>query len=89
MRPKEPQEEFSLGRGEGHDILLNDVTSSDIHAFLNFNRGVWTLEDNDSKYGTTVYMNECMPITEHYDKSIQVGRSIISISLSDSDSSFN
>ena len=78
-----PQEidEFSLGRGEGHDLLLNDITSSDIHAFLYFKEGTWTLEDNDSKYGTTVLMNSKMLIDMNYEKSIQVGRSIINLCM--------
>ena len=70
LKPDGVFDEFAIGRGEDHDLLLNDITTSDIHAYLKFEGETWTLEDNDSKYGTTVRMKRCMPITDDYEKAV-------------------
>ena len=56
IKPEGDEDDFSIGRGEGVEITLNDITSSDIHAYLMYKDGVWTLEDNNSMYGTTILM---------------------------------
>ena len=56
--PEGDKDEFIFGRGEDHDLLLNDITTSDAHAYLKFENSTWTLEDNDSKYGTTIRMKK-------------------------------
>lgn len=53
----EKEEEFSIGRDEEEvDLVINDLTNSPIHAYLKFENGHWLLEDDESKYGTSVLM---------------------------------
>jgi hypothetical protein len=45
---------FMLGRGEGSDILLTDLSVSRQHAFLYFFEGRWHIEDRGSTAGMVV-----------------------------------
>jgi len=87
IKPSGIKDDFSIGRGEDVDITLNDITSSDIHAYLFYNEGNWILEDNCSMYGTTVVMKVQMHVDTVYEKAVQVGRSIINFSIEEKDSS--
>ena len=81
VTPDGIEDEFSIGRGEDADLIIYDITSSDVHAFLRFENDMWLLEDNASMYGTSVLMRVSMPIDANIEKTVQVGRSIINIAL--------
>ena len=46
--------EWSLGRDDDCDIVLDDVTASGRHARVRFTQRVWTIEDNDSRNGMKI-----------------------------------
>jgi pSer/pThr/pTyr-binding forkhead associated (FHA) protein len=72
---------LKFGRGHDSDIRVPDVSVSRFHASVRFQNGQFLLEDNNSKYGTVVAMRKPQPLEPGSSLSIQVGRSVISISL--------
>ena len=70
-----------MGRDADCDIKLYDITSSNKHAFLRYEAGKFSLEDNESKYGTIIEMQNRMPIVPGFEKAVQIGRTILTISV--------
>lgn len=50
--------EFRIGRSVETDMKIADISVSRIHAFIKFNNGIITLEDNGSKFGTLVKIRQ-------------------------------
>jgi FHA domain len=44
----------SIGRGAGHDVVINDEAASAKHALLEFADGEWWIEDAGSTNGTVI-----------------------------------
>jgi hypothetical protein len=72
---------LKLGRGHESDIRIADVSISRCHATVRFQRGKFLLEDHDSKFGTLVAMRKPRALEPGSRLSIQVGRSVLSLSL--------
>lgn len=72
---------LKLGRGHESDIRIADVSISRCHATVRFQRGKFVLEDHNSKFGTLLAMRRPRALEPGSNLSIQVGRSVLSLSL--------
>ncbi len=56
IMPNKDQTEFKLGRGHDSEVRVSDISVSRCHALLKYDAeaGVFSLEDNLSKFGTLV-----------------------------------
>lgn len=72
---------LKLGRGHESDVRIADVSISRCHATIRFERGNFVLEDNNSKFGTLVAMKRPRALETGNALSIQVGRTVLSLSL--------
>lgn len=52
------KERIVLGRGRSCDIRIEDISVSRMHSVLVFENGNFYIEDNNSKFGTLVALNE-------------------------------
>eukprot|EP00747_Dinoflagellata_sp_TGD_P170202 gnl/TRDRNA2_/TRDRNA2_201152_c0_seq1.p1 gnl/TRDRNA2_/TRDRNA2_201152_c0~~gnl/TRDRNA2_/TRDRNA2_201152_c0_seq1.p1 ORF type:complete len:448 (+),score=62.26 gnl/TRDRNA2_/TRDRNA2_201152_c0_seq1:141-1484(+) len=72
---------LKLGRGHESDVRIADVSISRCHATIRFHRGNFVLEDNHSKFGTLLAMKKPRTLEPDSTISIQVGRTVLSLSL--------
>jgi hypothetical protein len=78
----EGKNNIRLGRGHDSDIRITDISVSRCHALIKFDKGSFYLEDNNSKFGTLVYLKKSFPIYGDYNNiSVQVGRSVVSLTV--------
>ncbi|EGR32703.1 hypothetical protein IMG5_073530 [Ichthyophthirius multifiliis] len=49
---------IKLGRGNDSDIKISDISVSRYHAVLSFENDIFTIEDNNSKFGTLILCKE-------------------------------
>merc|ERR1712064_71249 len=73
---------LKLGRGHESDVRIADVSISRCHAMIRFHRGHFVLEDNNSKFGTLVAMKKPRALEAGPSISIQMGRTVLSLSAS-------
>jgi len=71
---------LKIGRGHESDIRIADVSISRCHATVRYERGRFILEDHNSKFGTLVAMRKPRALEPGASLSIQVGRSVLSLS---------
>ena len=87
-----PDKIIKIGRGHGSNILLNDISVSRIHCFLNINKSAKKifLSDNNSKFGTLILVQtNSIILTPELILFLQVGRSFLKILLKKSVSIFS
>jgi len=72
---------LKLGRGHESDVRIADVSISRCHATIRFHRGQFVLEDHNSKFGTLIAMKKPRALEPSSAISIQVGRTVLSLSL--------
>lgn len=72
---------LKLGRGHESDVRIADVSISRCHATIRFHRGQFVLEDHNSKFGTLIAMKKPRALESTGAISIQVGRTVLSLSL--------
>ncbi|GFE55878.1 erythrocyte membrane protein [Babesia ovis] len=70
-----------LGRGHDASVRIADVSISRNHATIFYENGTFYLEDHDSKFGTLVALRRPMPITPTETMAVQVGRSLIELTV--------
>ncbi|GBE61199.1 erythrocyte membrane protein [Babesia ovata] len=70
-----------LGRGHDASVRIADVSISRNHATILYENGTFFLEDHDSKFGTLVAMRRPTPITSSETVAVQVGRSLIELTV--------
>lgn len=70
-----------LGRGHESDVRISDVSISRCHATVRFHDGQFLLQDNNSKFGTLVAMKKPRQLELGRPVSIQIGRTVLSLSL--------
>jgi hypothetical protein len=75
------EKQLKLGRGHESDVRIADVSISRCHATISFVRGSFVLEDNNSKFGTLVAMKKPRQLDASSPLSIQMGRTVLSLSL--------
>lgn len=78
---------LALGRGHSSDVRIADVSISRCHAMIRFQNGEFLLQDNDSKFGTLVAMKRPRQIDASRPLSLQIGRTVLSLSLTMADAS--
>lgn len=74
-----------LGRGHESDVRIADVSISRLHATIRFEDGHFLLRDNGSKFGTLVALKRPRQIEAVKRISLQVGRTVLSMSLATAD----
>ncbi|KRX04038.1 SMAD/FHA domain [Pseudocohnilembus persalinus] len=71
-----------LGRGHDADIRIADISVSRCHASLKYEKGVFYLDDNNSKFGTVRLIKEPLKVTLPLNNSaVQIGRSVLNFEL--------
>ena len=75
-----------LGRGHDSDIRISDISVSRCHAIIKYDEGEFVLEDNSSKFGTLVEIQELDINKENVSACIQVGRTLLVFSFVGQDS---
>eukprot|EP00922_Rhytidocystis_sp_ex-Travisia-forbesii_P017424 GHVS01025987.1.p1 GENE.GHVS01025987.1~~GHVS01025987.1.p1 ORF type:complete len:622 (-),score=130.91 GHVS01025987.1:474-2339(-) len=75
------KKDLKLGRGHESDVRIPDVSISRYHATIRFVGDCFQLSDNDSKFGTLVAMRKAQAIEKDETMSIQVGRSMVQLSV--------
>merc|ERR1719203_2065771 len=70
-----------LGRGHESDVRIADVSISRCHSTIRFQQGQFLLQDNDSKFGTLVAMKRPRQIEASKPISLQIGRTVLSLTL--------
>lgn len=79
------KQDIKIGRGQECDIrILNDNTGSRYHAFIKFDKDEFLLFDNNSKFGTTVLMQEEAIVSADHPICLQIGRTVLNFSFSTS-----
>ncbi|ANQ09564.1 Uncharacterized protein PCOAH_00041460 [Plasmodium coatneyi] len=68
---------LKLGRGHESDVRIPDVSISRYHATIKYEKGLFKLEDHNSKFGTLVALRKAREICPKDTMSLQVGRSVV------------
>ena len=45
---------FTIGRFNNNDIVFSNILIEDVHAKISYNDGIWSIIDNNSRFGTFV-----------------------------------
>jgi pSer/pThr/pTyr-binding forkhead associated (FHA) protein len=83
IKPGDSKSLFKIGRGHEAELRVNDISVSRVHAKIKFEKdnGRFLLEDNTSKFGTLVLINERTPLLPSFNKAVQVGRTVVNFSV--------
>lgn len=77
----EKYSEFKIGRSVDTDMKIADISVSRIHAYIRVQKGMLTLEDNGSKFGTLVKIQGPQKLAtinkEPASSMYQIGRTLI------------
>lgn len=73
------QNSFSLGRGHDSELRINDISVSRKHASLEYKNNKFVLTDLKSKFGTLMLISEPVKLSEHNNKTFQIGRTVVTI----------
>ena len=66
------------GRGHDSEIRIPDISVSRCHAAIKYEKNMFFIEDNASKFGTLVLMKTPIPINlNHNNVALQVGRTVL------------
>ena len=71
---------FLQGRGHECDLRENDISVSRLHAFIKYINGNFVMIDNNSKFGTLIFLRKSHKI-ERKKIALQIGRTVITFSL--------
>lgn len=58
VMPTEAKKQVKLGRGHDSDVKIGDISVSRVHAFLSLTPQGFILQDNNSKFGTLLLLND-------------------------------
>ena len=74
---------LSIGRDEESDVRINDSSVSYKHAIIRFEHQIqeFVLQDDYSKFGTLLLIQNPIKLSPKYETSIQVGCSVITLKL--------
>ncbi|KAL4439591.1 hypothetical protein ABPG74_003993 [Tetrahymena malaccensis] len=74
--------QIRLGRGHDSDIRISDISVSRCHAILSYDQGIFTIEDNNSKFGTLALIKDPIQLNNQNNNiAIQIGRTVLSFIL--------
>ena len=68
-----------LGRGHQSDIRIPDISVSRGHATIKYATGRFFLQDNNSKFGTLIHLNNQTMLHSFQPLTLQVGRTVLSL----------
>jgi len=76
-------EEFKIGRGQGSNLKLPDMTVSRTHAFFTAYKGKLYIKDNSSKFGTLIMQRKALTMNDQHDETnwIQCGKTLFKFIL--------
>jgi pSer/pThr/pTyr-binding forkhead associated (FHA) protein len=69
-----------MGRGHQCDLRISDISVSRVHALLKYKDGRFLVFDNESKFGTLIYLNRNYQI-QNDKAAIQIGRTVFTFVL--------
>merc|ERR1711920_226432 len=69
-----------IGRGHDCDVPIQDVSISRHHATIRYHEGQFLLQDNSSKFGTSVALKKPQMVESTKPISLQFGRTVVSVS---------
>jgi len=72
---------LTFGRAHGTGFRVDDISISRLHAKISFREGRFVLEDNNSRFGTLVYMRQPYALSTGETVSIQTGGAVVSFTL--------
>ena len=76
----EKNKKISIGKNQNCEIILSDRSICDIHCYMIVNNKTVYLEDNDSKFGTLVLIqNNRLKLYQDIPLNIQIGRSFLEL----------
>lgn len=71
-----------LGRGHDCDLRIPDISVSRFHATIRYDNGEFFIDDNNSKFGTLILIQNGVALQDETSKvTVQVGRSIFTVNL--------
>jgi len=78
----ETKNNIRLGRGHDSDIRITDISVSRCHAVIKLEKGSFYIEDNNSKFGTLVYVRKPLPLMGDFNNVwVQIGRTVLSFTV--------
>mmetsp|Transcript_7459 Transcript_7459/g.7335 ORF Transcript_7459/g.7335 Transcript_7459/m.7335 type:complete len:111 (+) Transcript_7459:719-1051(+) len=72
---------ITLGRGHDSDLRVSDISVSRMHAMIKYTNGKFILEDNLSKFGTLVMLQEPKKVEAEDEFVMQIGRTVFEVSI--------
>jgi len=75
------QNQVKIGRGHDSELRISDISVSRFHALLRYRDGNFYLEDQKSKFGTTVQVKRPIALEEYKGLQFQTGRTLLAISV--------
>ena len=79
-----PSNRINIGRGHNSNIILNDISVSRLHCFLNINKNAKKvfISDNNSKFGTLILVQtNTITLSLELNLFLQIGRSYLQMIL--------
>ena len=71
-----------MGRGVDTDIRINDISVSRVHAYFLLENGKFYIQDNSSKFGTLILMNQPLELNKNINAlELQCGRTILKVTV--------
>ena len=86
-----PNNKINLGRGHSSNVLLNDISVSRLHCFLNIDKNAKKIfiSDNNSKFGTLILVKtDNIILSYELPLFIQIGRTYLKMTLKKNNSFF-
>jgi hypothetical protein len=79
----ESKQNIRIGRGHDSDIRVTDISVSRFHSIIKRNRdGSFTVEDNNSKFGTLVLLqNPRLSLLQDFTLPLQIGRTFLTFNV--------
>ena len=62
--------EYKLGRGHNSSVRINDISVSRLHATIRYEDDGFYINDNDSKFGTIVLVQDKLYLQKNWTKAI-------------------
>jgi hypothetical protein len=84
LTPRSTQTRFKIGRSHEADLKVNDISVSRIHAVISYTEHGFTLEDNDSKFGTLVLLHGKQELSIGQQLSLQVNKAVLTFAIKSS-----
>ena len=73
---------IKIGRGVGTDLRINDISVSRVHAIIRLENGTFSLEDNNSKFGTLILIKKPVILSKaNNNLEIQSGRTLLKFNV--------